>query len=93
MEQRTEGEARPPVGRALSSVYGVPNSNLTLNTWSRRQGDSDLLTCAVENSPRVAGDDGTAWLTSGDGEGALRWSSDSGNGFGSGGGDWRSFSM
>jgi hypothetical protein len=86
VEQSTKGEARSPVGRAPSSVYGVPNSNSTLPTRSRRQGDSDLLS-AVENCPGVAGDDGAAWLTSGDGEGALRWSSSSGNGFGSGSGD------
>jgi hypothetical protein len=49
----------------------VPNSNLTLPTRSRRQGDSDLLTRAVENGPRVAGDDGAAWLMSGDGEGGV----------------------
>jgi hypothetical protein len=68
--------------------YGAPNSNWTLPTWSRRQGDSDLLTYAAENGPRVARDDGAARLTSGDGEGTLRWSSGSENGFGSGGGDW-----
>jgi hypothetical protein len=84
VEQSTEGEARPAVGRALSLV--------TLPTRSRRQEDSDLLTCVAKNDPWDAGDDGAAWLTSGDGEGALRWSSGSGNGFGNGGGDWRSFS-
>jgi hypothetical protein len=93
MEQSTEGEARPSAGRALSSVYDVPNSNSTLPTRSRRQVDSDLLTCTTESGPQVAGDDDAAWLTSGDGEGALRWSSGSENGFGSGGGDWRSFSV
>jgi hypothetical protein len=68
-----------------------PNSNSTLPTRSRRQGDSDLLTYVVENSPRVAGDDSAAQLTSGNGEGALRWSSGSGNGFSSDGGDrWSS---
>jgi hypothetical protein len=69
-------------------AYGAPNSNSTLPTRFRRQGDSDLLTYAAENGPRVAGDDGVVRLTSGDGEGALRWSSDSGNDFGSGSGDW-----
>jgi hypothetical protein len=77
VEQSTEGEARPPVGRAPSSVYGVPNSNSTLPTRSRQQGDSGLLTCAAENGPWVGGDDGVAWLTSGNGEGALQWSSGS----------------
>jgi hypothetical protein len=69
-------------------AYGAPNSNFTLPTRSRRQGDSDLLTYAVENGPQVAGDDGAARLTSGDGEGTHRWSSSSKNDFGSGGGDW-----
>jgi hypothetical protein len=69
-------------------AYGAPNSNSTLPTWSRRQGDFNLLTYAVENGPQVVGDDGAVWLTSGDGEGALRWSSSSWNDFGSGGDDW-----
>jgi hypothetical protein len=77
--------AQPPVGRTLNLAYGVPNSNSTLPTQSTRQGDSDLLTHAVENGPQVTGDDGAARLTSGNGEGALRWSSGSGNSFGSGG--------
>jgi hypothetical protein len=82
---------RPPVGWTPNLAYGVPNSNSTLPTWSRRQGDSDLLTKAVENGNQVARDDGAARLMSGDSEGALRWSSDSGNGFSSGGGDrWSS---
>jgi hypothetical protein len=71
-------------------AYGAPNSNSTLPTWSRRQGDSDLLTYVTENGPRVAGDDDAVRLTSGDGEGTLRWSSGSRNDFGSGDGDeWR----
>jgi hypothetical protein len=79
------------VGRTPNLAYGAPNSNSTLPTWSRRQGDFDLLTYAAENGPRVAGDDCVARLTSGDGEGALRWSFGSRNGFGSGGGDrWSS---
>jgi hypothetical protein len=92
VEQSTEGGgARPPVGRTLNLAYGVPNSNSGLPTWSRQQGDSDLLTYAAENGPRVAGDDNAARLMSGDGEGILRWSFSSGNGFGSGGGDrWSS---
>jgi hypothetical protein len=82
---------RLPVGWTPNLAYGVPNSNSTLPTWSRRQGDSDLLTKAVENGTQVAGDDGAARLMSGDSEGALRWSSGSGNGFSSGGGDrWSS---
>jgi hypothetical protein len=72
-------------------AYGAPNSNSTLPTRSRRQGDSDLLTYMAKTDPRVAGDDDTARLTSGDGEGTLRWSSGSGSSFGSGGGDqWSS---
>jgi hypothetical protein len=58
-------------------AYGVPNSNSTLPTQSRQQGDSDLLTYAAENGPRVAGDDGIVRLTSGDGEGTIQWSSGS----------------
>jgi hypothetical protein len=46
-----------------------------------------LLTYVVENGPRVAGDDGAVRLMSGNGEGTLRWSSGSGNDFGSGSGD------
>jgi hypothetical protein len=63
--------ARPPVGKTPNLAYDAPNSNSTLPTWSRRQGDSDLLTYMDEDGPRVAGDDGAARLTSGDGEGAL----------------------
>jgi hypothetical protein len=58
-------------------AYSAPNSNSILPTQSRQQGDSDLLTYAAENDPWVAGDDGTVRLTSGDGEGTLRWSSGS----------------
>jgi hypothetical protein len=87
VEQSTEGGggARPPVGRTLNLAYGVPNSNSTLPTRSRRQGDSDFLTYMAENGPRVAGDDGVARLMSGDGEGTLWWSSGSRNGFSSSG--------
>jgi hypothetical protein len=83
----------PPamVGRTPNLAYSAPNSNLTLPTWSRRQGDSDLLTYATETGPRVARDDGAAQLMNGDGEGALQWSSGYGNDFSSGGGDrWSS---
>jgi hypothetical protein len=65
------GGARPSVVRTLNLAYGAPNSNSTLPTQSRQQGDSDLLTYVTENGPRVAGDDSATRLTSGDGEGAL----------------------
>jgi hypothetical protein len=85
------GGAQPPGGRTLNLAYGASNSNSTLPTRSRRQGDSNLLTYMAENGSRVAGDDGAAWLMSGNGEGTLRWSSGSGNGFSSDGGDrWSS---
>jgi hypothetical protein len=90
VEHNTEG-ARPPVGRTPNLAYGAPNSNSNLPTWSRQQGDFDLLTYATKNGPRVAGDDCVARLTSGDSEGTLRWSFGSRNGFGSDSGDrWSS---
>jgi hypothetical protein len=95
VEQSTgggEGAPRLPVGSTPNLAYLVPNSILTLPTRSRRQGDSDLLTYAAENGPRVAGDDGVARLMSVNSEGALRWSFSSRNDFGSGGSDrWSSF--
>jgi hypothetical protein len=92
VRQSTGGGSQPSVGRAPNLAFGAPNSNLTLPTWPRRQGDSDLLTYVAENGPRVGGDDGAVRLISGDSEGALQWSSGFRNDFGSGGGDrWSSF--